>query len=259
MHLDRLARDLPATLYLWPGSSSYTREPAAELHTLGSPPLLAAMVGQLGCHGARPAEPGEFTLRAFLAGRIDLTQAEAVLGIIDARGRRDLDVALEQMAGGLARPVAALRHSLLDILARLEAGLDFVEDDIEFITTAEIEAELNQITAQVNALTAQLGTRSRLDEAVRAVLVGPPNVGKSSLFNALTQSGALVSNTPGTTRDYLTARLDLAGIACELIDTAGVETALSADEIDRQAQDQTATQDEQAGKSATSASKRARH
>jgi tRNA modification GTPase len=246
VRLNPLDRELPATLYLWPGSSSYTREPAAELHTLGSPPLLAAIVRQLAGHGARPAEPGEFTLRAFLAGRIDLTQAEAVLGIIDARGRRDLDVALEQMAGGLAQPITGLRESLLDLLARLEAGLDFVEDDIEFITAAEIEAELDQAGSRITALSKQLGARGRLDETVRAVLVGPPNVGKSSLFNALTRSGALVSNEPGTTRDYLVARIDQPGSRCELIDTAGVEMGAMADGVGRQAQDQTNSQVERA-------------
>ncbi len=249
---------MPATLYLWPGTSSYTREPAAELHTLGSPPLLTAVVEQLGRVGARPAAPGEFTLRAFLAGRIDLTQAEAVLGIIDARGEHELRVALEQLAGGLTRPVAALRESLLDLLARLEAGLDFVEDDIEFIDWAEIQSQLERASTQVGQLAERLATRGTHDEKIRAVLVGPPNVGKSSLFNALTLAGALVSRQPGTTRDYLIAPLDLDGTACELIDTAGVESADAAqsatdfalarpqDEITRHAQDQTAAQAERA-------------
>ncbi len=114
-------------LYLWPGNRSYTREPTAELHTIGSPPLLAAAVDELCRHGARPAAPGEFTLRAFLAGRIDLTQAEAVLGVIDAHGEQQLTAALAQLSGGLASPLHGLPcESLLDLLARLEAGLDFV-------------------------------------------------------------------------------------------------------------------------------------
>ncbi len=241
VRLESLACELPATLLVWPTERSYTREPAAELHTLGSPPLLAAILAQLGRQGVRLAEPGEFTLRAFLAGRIDLTQAEAVLGIIDARGQGELEAALGQMAGGLARPIAELREQLLDLLAQLEAGLDFVEDDIQFIAAEQVERLLAAAAAEVARLTAQLAGRRREDSAVRAVLVGPPNAGKSSLFNALAQAGALVSPQPGTTRDYLVARLDLEGLACDLVDTAGVEAA-SDDVVARQAQAQTAAQ-----------------
>jgi tRNA modification GTPase len=129
---------LPCELYYWPGARSYTREPLAELHTLGSPPLLASALAALCQAGARLAQPGEFTLRAFLAGRLDLTQAEAVLGVIDARGRTQLDAALAQLAGGLSAPLGRLRERLIDLLAHLEAGLDFVEEKIEFISSAEL-------------------------------------------------------------------------------------------------------------------------
>jgi tRNA modification GTPase len=125
---------LDADVYLWPGGRSYTRQDAAEIHTIGSPPLLSALVRTVCAAGARLAEPGEFTLRAFLAGRLDLTQAEAVLGIIDARSDEQFRTALEQLAGGLARPLDRLRGTLLDLLAHLEAGLDFVEEDIQFVT-----------------------------------------------------------------------------------------------------------------------------
>jgi tRNA modification GTPase len=240
--LDRLGRRLPATLYLWPDRRSYTRQPVAELHTLSSPPLLAAAVQELCRHGARPAEPGEFTLRAFLAGRIDLTQAEAVLGIIDARADGDLRVALEQLAGGLARPIAELRSDLLDLLARLEAGLDFVEEDIEFITAAEIADTLAAGRGAAQRLAEQLDARAAPDDSLRAALIGSPNVGKSSLFNALTAAGALVGSQPGTTRDYLVGRLDLDGLRCELVDTAGVDGASPSGSIDRQAQEQASVQ-----------------
>ena len=119
---------LPGELYVWPGTRSYTRQPSAEFHTLGAPPLLAAAMETVCRHGARLAQPGEFTLRAFLAGRLDLTQAEAVLGVIDAEDRQALDTALGQLAGGLSRPLDSLRNHLLDLLADLEAGLDFVEE-----------------------------------------------------------------------------------------------------------------------------------
>lgn len=219
-----VAPALPCTVYLWPSSRSYTRQPTAEIHTLGSPPLVDALLARLCAAGARLARPGEFTLRAFLAGRIDLTQAEAVLGVIDARDQEHLATALAQLAGGLAAPLARLRGELLDVLAQLEAGLDFVEEDIEFISAAQLDESLSAAEDEVNGLLAQMQERTEATDTIRAVLIGPPNVGKSSLFNALGGQRALVSDQAGTTRDYLTTRLELDGIVCELVDTAGLET-----------------------------------
>src|SRR3954471_16937592 len=133
---------LECDLFVWPGARSYTREPVAELHTFGSLRILEALVSTICQSGARLAEPGEFTLRAFLAGRLDLTQAEAVLGVIDAQGSSDLSTALVQLAGGLARPLDRLRDELLQLLAELEAGLDFVEEDIEFISPSVLQDRL---------------------------------------------------------------------------------------------------------------------
>lgn len=216
---------LPAELYYWPTARSYTRQPTAEIHTLGSPPLVSAVLRTICDAGARVARPGEFTLRAFLAGRIDLVQAEAVLGVIDAQDRAQLNRALSQLAGGLSAPLHGLRNALLDLLAHLEAGLDFVEEDIEFISAAELTDQLDASTATIRALAEQMTSRGTCSEALRVVLVGWPNVGKSSLFNALVaRDAALVSDQPGTTRDYLAARLDLEGLPCLLIDTAGIET-----------------------------------
>jgi tRNA modification GTPase len=221
--LPGIASPLPCEVYLWPSGRSYTGQPVAEIHTLGSPPLLEAVVRTLCAAGARLAEPGEFTLRAFLAGRIDLTQAEAVLGVIDAANPEQLDVALSQLAGGLAEPLNRLRDRLLDLLADLEAGLDFADEDLPAITDEELAGRLREAAAEVARLGRQMASRGEAAPAVRAVLVGWPNVGKSSLFNALTrQAGALVSEQPGTTRDYLTAELDLGGVKCQLIDTAGM-------------------------------------
>jgi tRNA modification GTPase len=243
-----LRAPLPGTLYLWPSARSYTRQPTAELHTLGSPPLLEALLADLCARGARLAQPGEFTLRAFLAGRIDLTQAEAVLGVIDARGRQDLDTALAQLAGGLATPLAHLRGDLLDVLAHLEAGLDFTDEDIEFISPEELARQVATACAQVERLAAQMQTRGEAAGAIRAVLIGAPNVGKSSLYNALTGQGALVSAQAGTTRDYLTARLDLKGVVCELVDTAGLGDNSDAvfDHLDSAAQGASKRQQQQA-------------
>lgn len=216
----------PCAVYVWPGRRSYTRQPTAEIHTLGSPPLLAAALAELCAQGARLARPGEFTLRAFLAGRLDLTQAEAVLGVIDAADRREFDAALRQLAGGLGASLNALRDRLLDLLAHLEAGLDFVEEDIEFIGAEQLAREIGEAQAIVAELSARMAARGETTENARVALAGWPNVGKSSLFNALAgEDRAIVSPQPGATRDYLCARISLDGVAFELVDTAGVETA----------------------------------
>jgi tRNA modification GTPase len=218
------SRVLPCTLYLWPTKRSYTRQPIAELHTIGSPPLLDALLRAVCSAGARLAEPGEFTLRAFLAGRLDLMQAEAVLGVIDAADRRQLDVALTQLAGGLSGPLAALRDELLNLLADLEAGLDFTEEDLQFISSTDLQRRLTAAAESVGQLLDRMHTRARTELEPRVALVGWPNVGKSSLFNALLgRPAALVSDCPGTTRDYLTAPLTIGELTCRLTDTAGRE------------------------------------
>jgi tRNA modification GTPase len=240
-------RSLPCDLYLWPTKRSYTRQPVAELHTFGSPPLLEAIVRTACAAGARLAEPGEFTLRAFLAGRIDLVQAEAVLGVIDASDRRQLDIALAQLAGGLTRPLNSLRDQLLDLLADLEAGLDFAEEDIRFVARDELQRRLALATDTVSELCDQMRSREQTNAAPRVVLVGEPNAGKSSLFNALVgRSGAMVSPLPGTTRDYVSTRLELDGIACELIDTAGLGGNQDRDSVATMSQRMTREQLDQA-------------
>jgi len=222
---DGIASPLACEIYLWPEGRSYTGQSVAEIHTLGSPPLLQATLQTLCRAGARLAQPGEFTLRAFLSGRIDLTQAEAVLGVIDAADPKQLDVALAQLAGGLARPLQDLRDRLIDLLALLEAGFDFADEDLPFVAADDLQRQLQEAAELVDELARQTDTRGHGDGAIRAVLAGRPNVGKSSLFNALIgTAGALVSPRPGTTRDYLTAELDLDGVRCQLIDTAGMAT-----------------------------------
>ncbi len=223
----------PCYLYLWPPGRSYTGQHAAELHTLGSPPLLEAAVRTLCDAGARPAGPGEFTLRAFLAGRIELTQAEAVLGVVDAANRRQLEVALRQLAGGLADPLRRLRQTLLDLLVHLEASLDFAEEDIEIIVPEQLRRELAAAAQQIDSIAQQMRSRAQTGGALRAVLTGRPNAGKSSLFNALVgHQAAIVSAQPGTTRDYLTAELTLDGVRCQLVDTAGwISTPEQADGV----------------------------
>ncbi len=214
---------LPGTLYYWPTERSFTRQPAAEFHTFGSPPLLDAIVKALCASGARLARPGEFTLRAFLAGRLDLTQAEAVLSVIEADDTKELRVALDLAAGGIGDQTVLLRNDLIELLAQLEAGLDFVDEDIEFISAESIMSRLSAARLMVSQALEQIQGRTQADERRRIVLVGPPNAGKSSLLNALAgHEAAIVSNRAGTTRDYLEVDLLLDGFAVRLIDTAGL-------------------------------------
>lgn len=217
-------------LALWPGPRTYTGQDLAEVHMVGSPPLLNLYLAQCLARGARAAEPGEFTLRAFLSGRIDLTRAEAVLGVIEADSPARLDAAIEQLAGGLSRPLLTLRDRMLDLLAHLEADLDFADEpDVDPIARAALAFELDEAAAQIATLARQLDERDRPEGYPRAVLVGPPNAGKSRLFNALTgDERAIVSPSAGTTRDYLTALCDCDGLTVELVDTAGIEPAVNA-------------------------------
>lgn len=231
---------LPADIYSWPSGRSYTGQMAAEIHTLGSPPLLEHLLEAVCTAGARLAEPGEFTLRAFLSGRIDLTQAEGVLGAIDAVGPHQVDAALVQLAGGLAEPLGNLRETLVELLAHLEAGFDFADEDLPFIETQELLRQLDEARQQIEGIALRMTARRESGTAVRVVLTGPPNAGKSSLFNALAEDvGALVSDVPGTTRDYLCADLDLGGVSCRLIDTAGIAPSRSCGScpVDQTAQD----------------------
>jgi tRNA modification GTPase len=234
VRLPDIAAPLPADLYVFPAPHTYTGQHMAELHTLGCPPLVELLIAELLKAGARAARPGEFTLRAFLGGKLDLTRAEAVLGVIEAGSRDELKEALAQLAGGIAGPLQELRGDLLDLLADLEAGLDFADEDIHFVTPEDLLRRLGKGLALLTLLSKQLEQRSLGGRAFRAVLAGRPNGGKSSLFNALTGGRALVSPEPGTTRDYLVRRLDLDGVPVELIDTAGWQTATG--EIEGQAQ-----------------------
>jgi tRNA modification GTPase len=237
---------LPVMVALWPGRHTYTGQPIAEIHTVGSPPLLSLVVADCLAQGARAAEPGEFTLRAFLTGRIDLTRAEAVLGIIEATTSAQLDAALRQLAGGLAGPIEQLRDRLVDILAHVEAGLDFVDEaDVTPLGRAALARVLADGSEQISRLGEQLRGRDRPGERPRVVLVGPPNAGKSRLFNALLgRTTAIVSPTPGTTTDYLSAPCDCAGLTVDLIDTAGIEPPRGT--IQAQAQSHGRQQGEQA-------------
>lgn len=226
----QLGTPLPAALMYWPTRRSFTGQPMAEFHTIGSPPVLDALLERVLECGARPARRGEFTMRAFLAGRIDLLQAEAVLGVIEATDHQELMQALNQLGGGITNQLAAVRSDLIAVLGDLEAGLDFVEEDIEFITSEEIVRRLTACHDILRLLLSDSDTRLASGWKRRVVLAGLPNAGKSTLFNRLVgRNKAIVSPVPGTTRDYLSSALVLTGtsgrVEVELIDTAGVEAA----------------------------------
>ncbi len=215
---------LPAYVYYWPDSRSFTGEVCAEIHLLGSMPIVEAFVAHLCTFNAQPAERGEFTLRSFLAGKIDLVQAEAVLGVIEAEGPIQLQQALARLGGNLSKPVRAMRDQLIELIAHLEAGLDFVEEDIEFISAHELVFQLTGIVNRIKDLLDQLHTREARSRTAQVVLVGLPNSGKSSLFNRLTgMERTIVSPMAGTTRDLISQTIELSGVGVELVDTAGIE------------------------------------
>jgi tRNA modification GTPase len=231
-----LSCPLPVEILSWCAPRTYTGQDLVEIHLLGSPPLVQALMEHLLAHGFRLAQPGEFTLRAFLAGKLDLTQAEAVHGLITAKDQDELRTALAQLAGGLARPLDKMRDELLHLLAELEAGLDFADEDISFISGAEITRRLATCKKELEETDAQLEQRRTADQPFRVVFLGAPNAGKSSLFNALIgRDTALVSPVAGTTRDYVSAHIKWDDVEIELIDTAGEET-LPSDNLATQAQ-----------------------
>lgn len=225
LELPRLG-SIEVDVFVWPDSRSYTGQPSVELHCLGNIVVLESIQSRLLEQGAILAQPGEFTLRAFLAGRLDLTQCEAVLGVIHASNERSLHVALLQLAGGISAPLQELRNSLVTLLADIEAGLDFVDEDIEFISSAEVQRRLEQANQITSDLLLQMDSRSGQTFALQVAIVGAPNAGKSSLVNALVDKHvSIVSDQPGTTRDYVRTRLDLDGAMVDLLDTAGMEVA----------------------------------
>jgi tRNA modification GTPase len=210
---------------------SYTSEDIVEIAMHGSPVLLNyALERALGA-GARLAEPGEFTERAFLSGRLDLTQAEAVRDLIDANTLHQARVAAQQMGGSLSRRVAPIKDQLIALIAGLEAGVDFAEDDIDTMPAKEITARLEAVAAPLRELERSFGYGRLVHDGLRLAIVGRPNVGKSSLFNRLVERDrAIVTPVAGTTRDLVTERVAIEGIPVELIDTAGLRE--TSDEIE---------------------------
>ena len=206
---------------------SYTTEDLVEIAAHGSPIVLDLLVRRAIDLGCRLAEPGEFTERAFLAGRIDLTQAEAVRDLIEAQTLTQARQAASQMGGALSRRVQPIKQSLVELIAMLEAGIDFAEDDVDVTPKKEIARRIDQITPPLAALEASFARGRVIHDGLTLAIVGRPNVGKSSLFNRLVERDrAIVTATPGTTRDLVTERISLDGIPLELVDTAGLRETL---------------------------------
>jgi tRNA modification GTPase len=235
LQLTGLARPLPGFILFRRGPRTYTGQDVLELHTVSSAPLVELLLEDVLRLGARAARPGEFTQRAFLAGKKDLPRAEAVLAVIEASTDEDLKPALAQLAGGVSRPLDQMRSDLLDLLADVEAALDFADEHLEFVPKTAILNRITAALAHLANLKRQVDDRRMAGRAVRVVLAGAPNAGKSTLFNALLgEHRALVNARAGTTRDYLTANLTLGGVAVELIDTAG--WAAATDSVEQEAQ-----------------------
>ena len=211
----------------FPGPGSYTGEDVVEICAHGSPLLLGRIVTMACGSGARLANPGEFTLRAFLHDRLDLVQAEAVADLVDAVTPLQARVAFDQLEGTMTGRIADVDRRLLDLTARLEASLDFPEEGYHFIEGAEVARAIRPVREQLRALLAGAAAGRLIREGCQVVVLGRPNVGKSSVFNRLLgASRAIVTPVAGTTRDLVTETMDLDGIAVTLVDSAGIRMSV---------------------------------
>ncbi len=212
---------------------SYTGEHVVEVHCHGGPAVVEAVCLSMIEAGGRLAEPGEFTKRAFLNGRLDLTQAEAVLDTIQASSLASLKMAQEHLQGKLSGILQGMREKLLRMVAHLEAGMDFVEEDIQFIDSAEMKVQVQSLVDELTGLVESYSEGRIIREGVRTVIIGQPNVGKSSLLNALLGTDrAIVSHIPGTTRDVLEESIMVEGTLVRFFDTAGFR--VSPDELEQE-------------------------
>ena len=212
--------EVVATWFVAP--HSYTGQHVVEISAHGSPVILESIVRRAIAAGARLARPGEFTLRAFLAGKRDLIQAEAVADLVNAATPLQAQVAFDQLDGTLTRRIAAIDGNLFELIARLEASLDFPDEGYHFIDAGTVASQVNGVVGQIDDLLGDAARGRMIREGATVVIAGRTNVGKSSLFNALIGSErAIVTDVPGTTRDLITERADVEGLLVTLVDTAG--------------------------------------